>query len=671
MRLNVFLPAALLVASSLHAQELGTSFLEKNAVESDTEISLEERVDLHYRLRTQPVDLNRAGKEELEECGLFSDFQIHALLTHRSKTGDLLSLYELQAVEGFEPDYIREILPFVCIGATRWFAAPEGLLPASRQQLLIKVKQVAERSRGYREQHYSGSPLHLSARYRGAVNGKLSIGINAEKDPGEAFLGKGQPYGFDHYSGYLHLKNHRAVNHLVLGDYGLSYGQGLVTWGGFSLRKPPDVLLGRKYGHGIRPHTGMDESRLLRGGATSLRRNRWQWDVFCSRRQRDANVLTKDPVSGKVLAISSLQESGYHRSESELEDRRSITQLIAGSHVEYSTPGMKAGLTIAGEALSAVLSKEESAYTGFDYEGRIKRNASFDYSIQRRNISFFGETAGSGSGGLASVNGLLAGLDPSFALLLVGRYYGRSFHSMMGNAFGNAAEPANEKGIFAGISWKLPGPWQAAAFYDISTSPWLRYRASTLEPEKDAVAQLSGTFSKQLEMRIRLRIREEQQDEASGEPVRRASGIFRRSLSLHLSYKATPSIVLRSRVEVLELRSAPGTEEGSLLYQDIVFNPPAGRLSFSFRYALFDTDSYNTRIYAYENDVLYSFSVPAYYYRGSKTYLTVQYSPWPDVDLWLRIAQLAYAGRDAVGSGWDEIPGNRRTEITLQGRIKF
>ena len=48
-------------------------------------------------------------------------------------------------------------------------------------------------------------------------------------------------------------------------------------------------------------------------------------------------------------------------------------------------------------------------------------------------------------------------------------------------------------------------------------------------------------------------------------------------------------------------------ETGYLIYQDVVYKPKSSPFSFSFRYGLFDTDSYNSRIYAYENDILYVF----------------------------------------------------------------
>jgi hypothetical protein len=94
-------------------------------------------------------------------------------------------------------------------------------------------------------------------------------------------------------------------------------------------------------------------------------------------------------------------------------------------------------------------------------------------------------------------------------------------------------------------------------------------------------------------------------------------------------------------------------------------------LTFSFRYALFDTDGFNARIYAYESDVLYSFSIPAYFYKGSRTYLTLQYDITRKIDVWFRIAQFYYSNRDYTGSGLSEVQGHTRTDFRVQMRLKF
>ena len=108
-----------------------------------------------------------------------------------------------------------------------------------------------------------------------------------------------------------------------------------------------------------------------------------------------------------------------------------------------------------------------------------------------------------------------------------------------------------------------------------------------------------------------------------------------------------------------------------MAYQDVQYQPLFGKITFSSRYVLFNTTSYDSRIYAYESDVLYGYSIPAYYGKGSKLYLVVKYNVIRNLDFWLRVAHTIYTDREVLKSGWDEIEGNKMTEIKLQLRYKF
>jgi hypothetical protein len=149
-------------------------------------------------------------------------------------------------------------------------------------------------------------------------------------------------------------------------------------------------------------------------------------------------------------------------------------------------------------------------------------------------------------------------------------------------------------------------------------------------------------------------------------------GQHQQNFRFDVSYKISPSFKLRNRVEYVAF-SQPNqaTETGYVILQDIVYKPISKPLTFSFRYALFDTDGYNARIYAYESDVLYSFSIPAYYYKGSRTYFTLQYDITRKIDVWFRIAQFYYSNRDYSGSGLSEVQGNTRSDFRIQMRLKF
>ena len=128
----------------------------------------------------------------------------------------------------------------------------------------------------------------------------------------------------------------------------------------------------------------------------------------------------------------------------------------------------------------------------------------------------------------------------------------------------------------------------------------------------------------------------------------------------------------KNRVEFSRYqKGTESAESGFVLYQDVSSTPFRFPLTLSLRYALFDTDSYNSRIYTYESDVLYAFSIPALYDKGTRFYVMARYQSAENLTLWLRYAQSWYSHKTELGSGMDRIAGTMRSEIKVQARWKF
>jgi hypothetical protein len=112
-------------------------------------------------------------------------------------------------------------------------------------------------------------------------------------------------------------------------------------------------------------------------------------------------------------------------------------------------------------------------------------------------------------------------------------------------------------------------------------------------------------------------------------------------------------------------------EKGMIISQDVLFKPKNLPFDLSLRYVLFDTDSYDTRLYSYENNALYVFAVPAYYYQGSRAYAMIRYSFLKHCDLWVRYGVFIYNNRSSIGSGAEQIQGSKKSDITVQLRVNF
>lgn len=129
---------------------------------------------------------------------------------------------------------------------------------------------------------------------------------------------------------------------------------------------------------------------------------------------------------------------------------------------------------------------------------------------------------------------------------------------------------------------------------------------------------------------------------------------------------------MRTRVELLWYdKKGTDPEQGFLTYAGIIYKPLAKNYSGNIRLQYFETDSYNSRVYAYENDVLYSFSIPVFYDKGYRYYINLNYDITRKLSMWLRFAQTVFHDKPTIGSGLDEIQGNKRTELKLQAILNF
>jgi len=110
---------------------------------------------------------------------------------------------------------------------------------------------------------------------------------------------------------------------------------------------------------------------------------------------------------------------------------------------------------------------------------------------------------------------------------------------------------------------------------------------------------------------------------------------------------------------------------GIFLSQDLLWNTTGGGSKIDFRLAYFNTDDYDSRIYAYENDMLYQFSIPAFYGEGVRSYVNVKVKICEKIDFWMKCSRTWFFGVDRQGSGDTAIDGPNRTDLKLQLRFRI
>jgi len=198
---------------------------------------------LHHYLR-HPIDLNRADERELSTLLFLSPLQLTNLLRHRETTGPFISKLELQAIDGFDRSTIEKLLPFVTVGTASALrdVSPGRIWAEAEQQVMLRYGRILERQRGYEisdnaRSRYLGDANRYTVRYRSNFRDAVRLAVNMEKDAGEPFFREKQRYGFDHYGLSLHLRDAGRIRDVVMGDFALQSGQGLVVWNGLGFGK--------------------------------------------------------------------------------------------------------------------------------------------------------------------------------------------------------------------------------------------------------------------------------------------------------------------------------------------------------------------------------------------------------------------------------------------------
>lgn len=631
------------------------------------------------------INLNKANIDDLKKLGILTDIQIAHLKLHIQKNGKLISLYELQSIDGYDLEVIKDILPYVTIDSVELFSINtlKTYLKSSKHQVLFRYQRTIEESAGYSDEnklktdsksaYYLGSPDKYYVRYRTSYGNKFSIGVTGEKDAGEEFFKGSQKNGFDFYSTHAFVKDLGVVKNIAIGDFHAQFGQGLTMWSGLAFGKSADVSSVKKNALGLRPYTSTDENNFMRGAGVTLAIKQFELSNFYSRMKIDGNIeAPNDTVDNEENYISSIQESGLHTTIAEVEDKDALTKEVFGSHLAFKKNLFEIGSTYSFTRFDKSLSKGDDLYKVFDFEGKQLSNFGLDYNFVLKNLNFFGEFSGNSNQKYGYLGGVIAALDPRLSLVALYRNYEAGLTNFTNNAFAENTNATNEKGLYLGTQIKLHYAWIFSAYLDNVNYDWLKYGIYKPTESYDYSTQLTFKPSKKIEITGRYKYQDKPQNSSVENLVFKTTEDFsKQSFRFNMLYSINKEVVFKNRVEYVFLNKKNSKEDGILLYFALNYKPIGKPFSTSFCYSIFDTDSYDSRIYAYENDVLYGYSIPGFYYKGSKVYGVVKYSLNKRIDLWLRLARTMYNNVDVIGSGLSEIKGNTKTELKFQCRIKI
>ena len=659
------------------AQEVQTA---EQQIENITEVDESETEDDSYIQSLQhyiknKLNLNTSTETELKEFPFLSPLQITHFLNYRKLFGKLVNLYELQSVPSWDYQTIQKILPYITVGpAVSMQQDISKRLREGEHSILSRVTYVLEMAEGFRRKDdttatsfYPGGKERVLFRYKYNYNNVLQYGITAEKDPGEQWFKGAQKNGFDFYSAHLFIRNAGIIKNLAIGDFTVNMGQGLIQWQSLAFKKSVEVTNIKRQASILRPFNSTSEYFFNRGAGITLEKKNFQFTGFASFRKVSGNIVV-DTLQAEDY-FSSLLTSGLHRTGNEQADRNAVQMNSFGGNISYNQNNIHVGVNAVHFQFNRSFNKDDQPYNNFAFRGKQLTNISVDWSYTWRNIHWFGEAANHNQKYNGMMSGLLLSVDPKVDLSFVYRNIQPGYQSIFGNAFTEGTFPVNEKGLFAGVSIKPGSKWKLDAYADLYRFPYLRYRVDAPSNGQDYLVQLTHRPNKQIEIYTRFRNESKGLNyTADGElATALVSPVSRNNWRTQIQYKISQSITLRQRLDIMwyDLKG-PLESRGFLAFFDVFYKPMLKPFSANIRLQYFETDDFNSRIYAYENDVLYAFSIPAFSDKGYRYYLNLNYDISKKLSAWLRWSQLLYINSSTIGSGLDEIPGNKRSELKVQ-----
>jgi len=684
--------------------------VERLAEDSDEDIDFEVLLENYIFFSENPVNINSTEVMQLVELHLLNVFQYEELQKYRRYYGNFMFLDELEMVEGFDEQTLAIIRPVVCIekDQSNDKLTLNKMARYGKHQIVGRYEQILEKQQGYQpiddsallakpNSRYLGSPQKYQLKYTYNYRNKIRAGFVLEKDAGEIFftdkvgdtiqklLGDKFYRGFDFVGFHLYAKDLGIVKAAVLGDYQLSFGQGLTMWSGMSFGKAGSGSSVMKQGRGITPKGSASEYAFMRGAAVTLGSGPFSGTVFYSNRMIDANISVVDTIENEAELVSSLQETGYHRTIGEILDRHAIRQQVIGGHLAYAIAHFEVGYTAHHTWLSAPLELKPSHYNQYYFQGKSLTNQGIDFKYVKGKYALFGEAAMSmnfDSTALRQAQGPLtfAGLvgltvKPAGYLnfTLMYRDYGKAYQNLMSNAFGEGGRNQGQRGIYLGVE-AAPAPyWNILAYVDQFQYTWLTSQVNAPSRGHDYYLRISHSFNRRTQAYLQFRSKTKMKNSTDAFVFSHYPIFYtKNAVRFNINYELGWDIHCANKAEYAYYRNDDGSNEhGYFLCQDIAYKPKNKPYSFSFRYVIFDAKDYNARIYAYENDVLYSFSVPALYGKGMRIYLLGKVKLFNALTLYARIGRTIYSDRDEIGSGLTLIEGNHKTDLKIEAIWKL
>ncbi|NQT25693.1 helix-hairpin-helix domain-containing protein [candidate division KSB1 bacterium] len=607
-------------------------------------------------LEEHPIDLNKAGIQDLTAFPLITPHLARRIVEQRRDHGPFKSFMEFILRLNLDKSFWQQLKSFFKVTNRKQQRQP-------RFRLRNRVTYNTPHSKGLLENDYPGAPVKSYGRIRLRPSEIFEIGILSEKDAGE-------PNWTDHTVGFLQLSLREETVRILIGNFIVESGFGLVLWGPYRFSGGSNPIAPYKVGvRGPVGYVSADENHSLRGVAGEIQMRKWTGHLYASDSRMDASLSQNG-------TIQSFGTSGLHRTESELFREDTASEKLLGLDISRAFSKGVVGVTAFNNQYTLPWAADLECPLEFSDDRNTV--AGIYYSLTFRDWNFNGEIAASKSGGTAIISNALYETT-LFSTALSLRNYEPDFHNLHANGPARYATQ-NEQGGTFGLLLKKQFMDRVSIRYDLFRRPWNSYSMSIPYYGNDFFIQVEKTLIKDQKLQIRYRIRREEDNYIQMlDTGRESSTIGQRihqQVRVDLQSKLTKKWTLRHRLEWVCF-SEPGRkpleivrESGFLIFHEIRYQPfPALRISV--RYTGFQSDSYDSRLYTYESDVPGGFSIPVLYGQGARHYILMDYKIRKWCRLGIKYSEIYHDRESEWGSGLDCTDGDIRRTFTFQADLQF
>lgn len=636
---------------SLDAQQAPSTLqqMEDLLYRDEASIIPEQVLELYERTESGPIYLNRATEEQLEDSGLFTSYQLYQLIRYREKYGVIYSIYELLAIPGFRESKVHELVPFLVLTS--------GITPPGKKSLRQMVLADVGKTWPQKSNLYAGSPLKTTLRIRSQPFNKLSIGLTYEKDAGEEILYEKKP---QFLSAYLSYKGSGHLKHLVIGNFRMNHGLGLVNGTGF-MHQPGDFRVGPQSLSRLIPYASKTESDFEQGLACHMAKGQFQVQLWASYRRLDLSPVVLTDSQNTSSWWEQQRSTGLYRSENEIEGRDLATRAASGIQFLYRHHQLTLGILSNTEWIGP--SRKAMQYMDENPDAAIKQTASIHGNWQLEKIQLFGELSTRQFQSMACLLGTSCHFNDFVQGGLMIHSYAEDYRGSLPSTYASGSKIENEKGIAFHLHLE-PGRLLLARL----SAEWFHYpkpRYLTEVPSQGYRFDLTmhNPRTNQLQWRIRLVHKSWQTTPLLTTTKLRPLQDSRLSrLDCRLICKLMDELTWQSRFVVSAFSSQQESSPGYAAVQQLNIHITP-HLKSTFQFVNFQVNEWNNRIYIYEPGLYYSFNFPAYYGRGHKTTALLSLVPKKGITLSAKINSITYYDRDPIE--------NRKWETAVQLRLTF